>query len=44
MAGVDVEADMSGLFVGEEQASLFPDEDQTQGQKFIYYFHIYLII
>ncbi|XP_023327913.1 TIMELESS-interacting protein [Eurytemora carolleeae] len=31
MAGVDVEADMSGLFVGEEQASLFPDEDQTQG-------------
>lgn len=41
MAGVDVEADMSGLFVGEEQASLFPDEDQTQGQKFINYFYLY---
>jgi len=39
MAGVDVEADMSGLFVGEEQASLFPDEDQTQGQ--INYFYLY---
>ena len=41
MAGVDVEADMSGLFVGEEQASLFPDEDQTQGKKFINYFYLY---
>lgn len=41
MAGVDVEADMFGLFVGEEQASLFPDEDRTQGQKFINYFYLY---
>ena len=32
MAGVHVEADMSGLFVGEEQGSLFPEDDQAQGE------------
>ena len=32
MAGVDVEADMDGLFGGEEQASIFPEDDMTQGR------------